>query len=141
MDDDGNGGLGEDDYDALNDETFGSATNGDWEDIHENLVLLDNNGNKNSKNKHDVDDVDLADLDFNLAKVGLEDCEEVADDNESRLQLDPSVWAAPIKPAEHSFNNAIPLQNIPTPFQNQQHMPMVCFRFFILTIDFCFNLF
>lgn len=43
LDEDGGGGLegAEEDYDALNSETFGSAINGDWEDIHENLVRLD----------------------------------------------------------------------------------------------------
>lgn len=43
MEDDGGGSLEEteEDYDALNSETFGSAINGDWEDIHENLVRLD----------------------------------------------------------------------------------------------------
>lgn len=41
--DDGGGGLEdtEECYDALNSETFGSAINGDWENIHENLVRLD----------------------------------------------------------------------------------------------------
>lgn len=61
MEDDGGGGL-EDDYDALNDETFGSAINGDWEGIHENLVLLDTNGNTNGKSKDETDDGDLGDL-------------------------------------------------------------------------------
>lgn len=42
-DDSGGGGLEEteEDYDALNCETFGSAINGDWEDIHETLVRMD----------------------------------------------------------------------------------------------------
>lgn len=63
MDDDGGGGIErEADYDALNDETFGSAINGDWEGIHENLVLLDTNGNTNGKNKDETDDGDLGDL-------------------------------------------------------------------------------
>ena len=30
----------EEEYDALNDETFGAADKGDWEDIHEHLVRL-----------------------------------------------------------------------------------------------------
>lgn len=63
MDDDGGGGIErEADYDALNDETFGSAINGDWEGIHENLVLLDTNGNTNGRNKDETDDGDLGDL-------------------------------------------------------------------------------
>lgn len=51
-----------DDYDALNDETFGSAVNDDWEGAHENLVLLDTNGNSSSKEKDETDDGDLGDL-------------------------------------------------------------------------------
>lgn len=50
-----------DDYDAHNDETFGSAINGDWEE-HENLVLLDTNGNTNGRAKDETDDGDLGDL-------------------------------------------------------------------------------
>lgn len=51
-----------DDYDALNEETFGSATNDDWEGLHENLVLLDSNGNTSGKEKDETDDGDLGDL-------------------------------------------------------------------------------
>lgn len=51
-----------DDYDALNDETFGSAINDDWEGEHENLVLLDSNGNSSRKEKDLTDDGDLGDL-------------------------------------------------------------------------------
>lgn len=50
------------DYDALNDETFGSAINDDWEGEHENLVLLDTNGNTSRKEKDDTDDGDMGDL-------------------------------------------------------------------------------
>lgn len=51
-----------DDYDALNEETFGSAINDDWEGEHENLVLLDSNGNSSRKEKDETDDGDLGDL-------------------------------------------------------------------------------
>lgn len=59
MEDDGGGGIGgggggggglleeegsEKDYDALNDETFGKAINGDWENLHESYVRLDQSG-------------------------------------------------------------------------------------------------
>lgn len=55
---DNDGGLEEViDYDALNDETFGSAINDDWEGEHENLVLLDSNGNTNCKEKDETDDL------------------------------------------------------------------------------------
>lgn len=64
VDNDGGSGLDEpaDDYDALNDETFGSAVNDDWEGAHENLVMLDTNGNSRSKEKYETDDGDLGDL-------------------------------------------------------------------------------
>lgn len=52
-----------DDYDALNEETFGSAIKDDWEGDHENLVLLDSNGNTSGgKEKDEADDGDLGDL-------------------------------------------------------------------------------
>lgn len=156
MDDDGGGGIErEADYDALNDETFGSAINGDWEGIHENLVMLDTNGNTNGKTNEETDDGDLGDLgkqylccvrcvnkqsnfigyriDFNLARVGLEDCEEVDDDNEVRVQLDPSVWAAhPLKSNDqhaglpNSFNHpdAFIRQNFANPFRTHQQMSL-----------------
>ncbi|ALC47699.1 Patr-1 [Drosophila busckii] len=38
-------------YDALNDETFGSALNGDWEEAHETLVRLDGNGERINRRK------------------------------------------------------------------------------------------
>lgn len=47
-DDGGGGGNGldgsEKDYDALNDETFDKAINGDWENLHESYVRLDQSG-------------------------------------------------------------------------------------------------
>ncbi|XP_017143321.1 protein PAT1 homolog 1 isoform X1 [Drosophila miranda] len=45
-DEGGDGRVGEEEYDALNDETFGSAINGDWEEAHETLVRLGGNGDK-----------------------------------------------------------------------------------------------
>lgn len=73
FDNDGGSGLDEpaDDYDALNDETFGSAVNDDWEGDHENLVLLDTNGNSRSKKKDETDDGDLGDLGKWLQCVGF----------------------------------------------------------------------
>ncbi|XP_037947428.1 protein PAT1 homolog 1 isoform X2 [Teleopsis dalmanni] len=46
LDDDGGGRIeepSEEEYDALNDETFGAAINGDWEEAHESLVRLTDN--------------------------------------------------------------------------------------------------
>lgn len=54
--------MDEPDYDALNEETFGSAIKDDWEGDHENLVLLDSNGNSSGKEKDETDDGDLGDL-------------------------------------------------------------------------------
>lgn len=63
IEDDGGGGLeNDDDYDALNDQTFGDAINGDWEAIHDTLVELDQNGNTNGADNYDVHDADIADL-------------------------------------------------------------------------------
>lgn len=70
-------------------------------------------------------------IDFNLARVGLEDCEEVDDDNEVRVQLDPSVWAAhPLKSNDqhaglpNSFNHpdAFIRQNFANPFRTHHQM-------------------
>lgn len=52
----------DEDYDALNEQTFGSAINDDWEGEHENLVLLDSNGNTSGREKDETDDGDLGDL-------------------------------------------------------------------------------
>lgn len=69
-------------------------------------------------------------LDFNIARMGLEDCEEVDDDIEARVQLDPSVWH-PIK-SGHGGTLNIPNEmltnpmNVSHPFQqigNQQIHP------------------
>ncbi|EDX12618.1 GD19133 [Drosophila simulans] len=44
--DGGDGRIVEAEYDALNDETFGSAINGDWEEAHETMVRLGGNGER-----------------------------------------------------------------------------------------------
>lgn len=63
LDDDGGGGLGdnEEDYDAFNAETFDAAINGDWENTHENLVLLDQSDDV-KEDENDDDDSDLGKL-------------------------------------------------------------------------------
>lgn len=46
--------------------------------------------------------------------MGLEDCEEVDDDIESRVQLDPSVWASKERhddPFHHKHFNGMPSDN------------------------------
>lgn len=42
-------------YDALNDETFGGAIKGNWEDLHENLVQLDRTRDIDDGDEHPVD--------------------------------------------------------------------------------------
>lgn len=65
--------------------------------------------------------------------MGLEDCEEVDDDNEVRVQLDPSVWAAhPLKSNEqhaglpNSFNHpdAFIRQNFANPFRTHHQLSL-----------------
>ncbi|KAL9900672.1 protein associated with topo II related - 1 [Glossina fuscipes fuscipes] len=104
LDDDGGGGQiaepSEEEYDALNDETFGCATNGDWEEAHENLVRLDecidvgkDQDTFSSKNNQSIDHVSTeqtiksykkprqqpanfmtdSDLELNLASMKLDD--------------------------------------------------------------------
>lgn len=101
VEDDGGGGIGgaaledsEEEYDALNDETFGlAAREGDWEGLHEDLVRLD------QREGGDGDSGPDSDLDINFSSVRIENL-ELNDDNESeaRLQLDPSVWTMQSKP-------------------------------------------
>lgn len=100
VEDDGGGGIGggpddsEEEYDALNDETFGQAREGDWEELHEDLVRLD------QREGGDGDSGPDSDLDMNFSSVRIDNLELELDDNESeaRLQLDPSVWTMPSKP-------------------------------------------
>ncbi|XP_035914143.1 protein PAT1 homolog 1-like [Anopheles stephensi] len=92
----GSGGRGsdsEEEYDALNDETFGQAREDDWEDLHENLVRLD------QREGGDGDSGADSDLDINFSSVGIDNFELDNDtEPEARLQLDPSVWTMPSKP-------------------------------------------
>ncbi|XP_017055376.1 protein PAT1 homolog 1 [Drosophila ficusphila] len=53
-DDLGDGRIAEAEYDALNDETFGSAINGDWEEAHETMVRLGGNGERVRKRPADT---------------------------------------------------------------------------------------
>uniref|UniRef100_A0A336MYH6 CSON007597 protein n=1 Tax=Culicoides sonorensis TaxID=179676 RepID=A0A336MYH6_CULSO len=99
MDDDGGGDLEppEEDYDALNDETFGDAREGDWENLHENLVRMSTKefGGSTTKSKQNgsIKSEDDDDLDF--SRFNFDDLDMGGDDNDIKLQLDPSVWAAP----------------------------------------------
>lgn len=103
VDADGEGRIAEpseEEYDALNDETFGSAINGDWEEVHENLVRLtndtdveddsvnENNANADSRvilhggafeylkeglHKYNFHENADSDLELNLADMKLDD--------------------------------------------------------------------
>lgn len=119
--DDGGGGLEdtEESYDALNSETFGSAINGDWENIHEDLVRLDRRASE-IKDDHGESDLGKSSLQtwpnfqvnltfpsvsalfavLNLSRVGMNDFDVAKEDSEGRIQLDPSVWASPFKPSD-----------------------------------------
>ncbi|GAB0088169.1 hypothetical protein DMENIID0001_025560 [Sergentomyia squamirostris] len=95
-------------YDALNDETFGSAINSDWEGIHENLVKLEEDGEFGKKKNKSAAKSPLhgfssfknkfgADLDINLSRVSLDDCfVGNTDEHELPLKLDSSVWSSPV---------------------------------------------
>uniref|UniRef100_A0A182P1P6 mRNA decay factor PAT1 domain-containing protein n=1 Tax=Anopheles epiroticus TaxID=199890 RepID=A0A182P1P6_9DIPT len=116
----------EEEYDALNDETFGAADKGDWEDIHEHLVRLESGRNRGRTGSEQDDDdggssVDLLfddyDLDLQLSKLNLyynssnnnnnNDesgrssvvAHSIGDEFASKLRLDPSIWGSPTKPS------------------------------------------
>ncbi|XP_049301281.1 protein PAT1 homolog 1-like [Anopheles funestus] len=67
----------EEEYDALNDETFGSADNGDWEDIHENLLRLYDTNDESGRSSVVA--------------------QSIGDEFASKLRLDPSIWGSPMK--------------------------------------------
>lgn len=54
-------------------------------------------------------------VDFSIARMGLEDCEEVDDDIEARVQLDPSVWSSRERSDDpfhnKQFNGMMPPEN------------------------------
>ncbi|CRL05200.1 CLUMA_CG017982, isoform A [Clunio marinus] len=100
--------LSEDEYDALNDETFTHAVRDDWEDGHENLVRSQRKGTINDKLEDSEEEYD-SDLDINFITRKLEDYEIRNDETDVRnqFQLDPSVWTNPIKPVTpHKVPNA-----------------------------------
>ncbi|XP_055603326.1 protein PAT1 homolog 1-like [Uranotaenia lowii] len=131
--DDGGGGIGdeledsEEEYDALNEETFGRAQEEDWEEQHEDLVRLD------QREGGDGDSGPDSDLDMNFSALRIDNL-ELDDDNESeaRLQLDPSVWTMPSKPEtprpshhhpHHSQQQHHQLPMIPGPGPSLMHRP------------------
>lgn len=142
LDDDGGGRIAEpseEEYDALNDETFGSAINGDWEEVHENLVrmggetdtegdALDSAGHvasggygasmatlKNSRLQRRSD----SDLELNLSGMKLDDV-DISSYGESEnmgnflgdsMKMDSSVWSQ--QPSrEHHHNITSEMANM-----------------------------
>ncbi|XP_061390331.1 uncharacterized protein LOC133325625 [Musca vetustissima] len=137
LDDDGGGRIAEpseEEYDALNDETFGSAINGDWEEVHENLVrldgelegdALDSTGNvasggvgggygaamnalRNSRQQRQSD----SDLELNLSGMKLDDVDISYGESENmstllgnHMKMDPGVWSLQPSRAHHSVND------------------------------------
>uniref|UniRef100_A0A182LRY5 mRNA decay factor PAT1 domain-containing protein n=1 Tax=Anopheles culicifacies TaxID=139723 RepID=A0A182LRY5_9DIPT len=131
----------EEEYDALNDETFGAADKGDWEDIHENLVRLerDRNGRGSSYRGDDDDDggssADLLfedyDLDLQLSKFSLYDtndesgrssvvAQSIGDEFASKLRLDPSIWGSPLKSQPSVQQKHFDHKSFANPFASQQ---------------------
>uniref|UniRef100_A0AAG5D8B5 mRNA decay factor PAT1 domain-containing protein n=1 Tax=Anopheles atroparvus TaxID=41427 RepID=A0AAG5D8B5_ANOAO len=110
----------EEEYDALNDETFGSADNkGDWEHIHENLVRLESGVKEDDAASSELEDchsraLQLEDYDLDLkfnyydtndesgrSSVGAQ---SIGDEFASKLRLDPSIWGSPLKMTPQSLH-------------------------------------
>ncbi|XP_055591910.1 protein PAT1 homolog 1-like [Uranotaenia lowii] len=92
----------EDEYDALNDETFGDPEKGDWEDMHETLVRLEKGDDFIFKDKDEL--FDDGELDLHLSRFDFGDEDEsvssVADmsfEEDITSKLDPSIWDSPLK--------------------------------------------
>ncbi|XP_055848839.1 protein PAT1 homolog 1 [Episyrphus balteatus] len=132
LDDDGGGRIAEpseEEYDALNDLTFGSAINGDWEEVHENLVRLDdvkddmpnnssssNLNNRKASSKQNKNEED-SDLEINLSGMKLDDVDIAFDDSEAGINLDPLVWANPVV----ASRSAQPTSNIMGNSNDKRH--------------------
>uniref|UniRef100_A0A182VTU2 Serine/threonine-protein kinase ATM n=1 Tax=Anopheles minimus TaxID=112268 RepID=A0A182VTU2_9DIPT len=131
----------EEEYDALNDETFGAADKGDWEDIHENLVRLERgrNGRGDSFPGDDDDDDDGSsadllfdyDIDLQLSKLTLYDtndesgrssavAQSIGDEFASKLRLDPSIWGSPLKAQPSAHQKHAEQKPYENPFASQQ---------------------
>ncbi|XP_055549558.1 protein PAT1 homolog 1-like [Wyeomyia smithii] len=99
----------EDEYDALNDETFGDPDKGDWENIHETLVRLEQGDELLHHNEIDIESkvqFDDDELELHWSKFEFYDDEEsissaadlsLDDDISTKLRLDPSIWSSPVK--------------------------------------------
>lgn len=125
----------EDEYDALNDETFGEPDKGDWENMHETLVRLEKGSDLLSSGALENGREELFDddeLDLHLSRFDFGDGDEsmssiadlsLDDDISSRLRLDPSIWDSPVdKPpvpqSNQGIQNLFPIQPPSLPTQN-----------------------
>ncbi|XP_041786671.1 protein PAT1 homolog 1-like [Anopheles merus] len=90
----------EEEYDALNDETFGAADKGDWKDIHEHLVRLEscrNGGRTGSFLGEDEDDGGSSDNNNSESGRSSVVAQSIGDEFANKLWLDPSIWGSPAK--------------------------------------------
>ncbi|XP_011147431.1 protein PAT1 homolog 1 isoform X2 [Harpegnathos saltator] len=98
----------EEEYDALNDETFGpDATIGDWEKDHEKLAKITESSrphNQNATNKKNGVNVDIQD---NLSHLVLDDKEGIVPR--------PGVWSSP---SDLSLPKVRPRLSLPTNLKN-----------------------
>ncbi|KPI96264.1 Protein PAT1-like 1 [Papilio xuthus] len=105
-DDEGGGGPSEDEYDALNDETFGQDSDElDWEVEHEQLAEQ----LESSRRHHTHIDDDNLQLEASLSKLVLDEPEPV------RLSLGSSVWRHDLSfPTPAAATPVPPLKNVCT---------------------------
>ncbi|XP_053695390.1 protein PAT1 homolog 1-like [Sabethes cyaneus] len=101
----------EDEYDALNDETFGEPDKGDWENIHESLVRLEqgdgllhhNKVVNENKLQHSDDELELnwSRFDFCDEEESISSAADLSldEDISTKLRLDPSIWNSPNRKA------------------------------------------
>ncbi|KXJ80006.1 hypothetical protein RP20_CCG027188 [Aedes albopictus] len=133
----------EDEYDALNGETFGpDPDKGDWENMHESLVRLENGGNGITTTDNAIlgtEALGLFDddeIDLHFPKLELTDGDEslcssgadlsLDDDLCTRLRLDLSIWDSPVKqPAVQTFPQSLVQNGMIRPPGFHLHAPNV----------------
>ncbi|KAH8247574.1 hypothetical protein KR038_006644 [Drosophila bunnanda] len=99
--DGGDGRIAEEEYDALNDETFGSAINGDWEEAHETMVRLGGNGERVRKRPADASAGGSADVDFPDHGNGAFRHPNLLSSGPSSSGSTPAPFNAPLRQARH----------------------------------------
>ncbi|XP_017017688.1 protein PAT1 homolog 1 [Drosophila kikkawai] len=99
--DGGDGRIAEEEYDALNDETFGSAINGDWEEAHETMVRLGGNGERVRKRPADASAGGSTDVDFPDHGNGAFRHQNLLSSGPSSIGSTPAPFNAPFRQARH----------------------------------------